>query len=420
MISSFQLYKTVYLSRVKQMARRDIVLLVVILALLPRGASQLTAMLASSPFPSVYIGLGSWLIGFIAGISLFAASSHVAEARFLWSSGRGGSFLTAYSLWKKTPFLLLLAWIIIGQLMWTPSHADMWLWLILMLLGFSYAEVSGYSYRSGRLAFQWLAVMWLAVNLAGVVLPLALAARMLGAAIIIALQFLCAFRAAEYAWPQVMRSTLPAETGAKTRMLSHYPLFRKELYLVTRFKDVVPFLFCIFALELFCFYAAADSPAVIPIGAGLLIWLANEIWTVRGFANEGRGLSLYTVTLDAWRTMLSAKWLFYWTMGASIAAIHYLGWQFGIERSWTNSMMLFLKSSFLASTLASFGLLAGYRFTSSGRITLVGQLWITPSMILLLYLHQLHFVLFILSTAVIQIGFIRLYRTIPDKIPANG
>lgn len=50
------------------MARRDIVLLVVILALLPRGASQLTAMLASSTFPSVYIGLGSWLIGFIAGI----------------------------------------------------------------------------------------------------------------------------------------------------------------------------------------------------------------------------------------------------------------------------------------------------------------------------------------------------------------
>ncbi|MDU5143041.1 MAG: hypothetical protein E6230_12725 [Paenibacillus dendritiformis] len=45
------------------MARRDIVLLVVILALLPRGASQLTAMLASSPLPSVYIGLGSWLIG---------------------------------------------------------------------------------------------------------------------------------------------------------------------------------------------------------------------------------------------------------------------------------------------------------------------------------------------------------------------
>lgn len=140
----------------------------------------------------------------------------------------------------------------------------------------------------------------------------------------------------------------------------------------------------------------------------------------RLFANEGRGLSLYTVTLDAWRTMLSAKWLFYWTMGASIAAIHYLGWQFGLELSWTNSMMLFLKSAFLASTLASFGLLAGYRFTSYGRITLVGQLGITPSMILLLYLHQLHFVLFILSTAVIQIGFIRLYRTIPDKIPANG
>ncbi|WP_374020663.1 hypothetical protein ABU162_14335 [Paenibacillus thiaminolyticus] len=35
-------------------------------------------MLASSPFPSVYIGLGrSWLIGFIAGISLLAASFHV-------------------------------------------------------------------------------------------------------------------------------------------------------------------------------------------------------------------------------------------------------------------------------------------------------------------------------------------------------
>lgn len=244
-----------------------------------------------------------------------------------------------------------------------------------MLLGFSYAEVSGYSYRPGRLAFQWLAVMWLAVNLAGGVLPLALAARMLGAAIIIALQFLSAFRAAEYAWPQVMRSTLPAETGAKTRMLSHYLLFRKELYLVTRFKDVVPFLFCIFALELFCFYTAADSPAVIPIGAGLLIWLANEIWTVRGFANEGRGLSLYTVTLDVWRTMLSAKWLCYWALGTSIAASHYLGWQFGIERSWTNSILLFLKSTCLASTLASFGLLAGYRFTSSGRITLVGQLW---------------------------------------------
>lgn len=420
MISSFQLYKTVYLSRVKQMARRDIVLLLVILALLPRGASQLTAMLASSQFPSIYIRLGSWLIGFIAGISLFAASFHVEEARFLWSSGRGSSFLTAYTLWKKAPCLLLLAWIIIGQLMWTPSHADMWLWLMLMLLGFSYAEVSGYSYRSGRLPFQCLCVVWLAVNLAGVMLPLALAAQMIAAAIIIALQFIGAFRAAEYAWPQVMGSTLPGETGVKTRMLSHYPLFRKELYFVTRFKDAVPFLFCVFALELFCFYAAADSPMVISIGAGLIIWLANEIWTVRGFANEGRGMSLYTVTLEAWRTMLSVKWLCYWALGTSIAAVHYLGWQVGMERPWADSALLFLKSAFLASTLASFGLLAGYRFTASGRITLVGQLLITPGMVLLLYLHHLHFVLFILFTAIIQIGFIRLYRTIPDKIPANG
>lgn len=418
MISSFQLYKTVYLSRVKQMARRDIVLLLLILGLLPRGAYQLTAILASNPIPSVYIGLGCWLIGFITGISLFAASFHVAEARFLWSSGRGCSFLTAYTIWKKSPFALLLAWMIIGQLFWAPPHADMWLWLMMMLLGFSYAEVSGYSYRSGRLPFQCLSVVWLAINLAGVMIPLALAARMLGAAIMIALQFFCAFRAADYAWPQLMRSTLPADTGAKTRMLSPYPLLRKELYFVTRFKDVVPFVFGVFALELFCFYAAADSPMVIPIGAGLLIWLANEIWTVRGFANEGRGLSLYTVTLDAWRTMLSAKWLCYWVLGTSIAAVHYLGWQFGMERPWTDSTVLFLMSAFLASTLASFGLLAGYRFTAFGRITWVGQLLITPGMILLLYLHQLHFALFILFTAVIQIGFIRLYRTIPDKIPA--
>lgn len=292
--------------------------------------------------------------------------------------------------------------------------------LMLMLLGFACAEGSGYCYRSGRLPCQCLSAVWLAVNLVGVMLPLALAARMLGAAILIALQFMCAFRAAAYAWPQVMRSPLPAKTGAKTRMLSHNPLLRKELYFVTRFQDAVPFLFCAFALELFCFYAAADTPIVIPIGAGLLIWLTNEIWTVRGFANEGRGLSLYTVTLAAWRTMLSAKWLLYWTMGTSIAAVHYLGWQVGMERPWIDSTVLFLKSALLAATLASFGLLAGYRFTAYGRIALVGQLLITLGMILLLYLHQSYFTLFMLLTAVIQIGFIRLYRTIPDNIPAIG
>ncbi|GAC42363.1 hypothetical protein [Paenibacillus popilliae] len=92
----------------------------------------------------------------------------------------------------------------------------------------------------------------------------------------------------------------------------------------------------------------------------------------------------------------------------------------GRERPWIDSTVLFLKSTLLAATLASFGLLAGYRFTAYGRIALVGQLLITLGMIVLLYLHQLHFTLFMLFTAVIQIGFIRLYRTIPDNIPAIG
>ncbi|WP_164515154.1 hypothetical protein [Paenibacillus lentus] len=85
----------------------------------------------------------------IVGISLFAASLMMAEMRFLWSLGRGPGFLTSYMLCKKSPIVLAIVWILLGQLFWSPSYS-IELAFLMLFLGLSCAELVVYCFVALR------------------------------------------------------------------------------------------------------------------------------------------------------------------------------------------------------------------------------------------------------------------------------
>lgn len=78
--------------------------------------------------------------------------------------------------------------------------------------------------------------------------------------------------------------------------------------------------------------------------------------------------------------------------------------------------LLLVQGALLASTLVSFNLLAGYRFTKGGRISLFHEMLITTLASILLYVYYTYVVWFILISIVIQVGYFRLYRSIPANI----
>lgn len=430
MSSSFKLYASVYLVRIKQITWRDSVLMLLLLLLLPRGLYQLTTMLAAKGFSATFITACWGLIGMIVGISLFSASLMMAEMRFLWSLGRGPSFLTSYMIWKKSPFVLAIVWMLLGQLFWSPSYSIGQAFLML-LLGLSYAELGVYCFvaltgmarerKARALSLALLILAVLALDLSIMMLPLMPAIRGIVAIVVATLQCTVAFRASHFTWPLMMSAAPPAESRAKQHILSRYPLLRKEIYFLTRFKDMFPLLIILCLLQLFTYYSAVDSPIIIPIGAALLVWLVSDVWVTSSFINEGRGLALYTVTLDAWHRLLRAKWLFYGAISISASIVHTLVWQSRIAWSWTAGSVseLCAQSLLLTSTFVSFSLLAGYHFTTQGRISLPAQLLITLCMFLLIYLQQAHLVLFLFVSTAIQLGFYRLYRRVPSSLPVK-
>ncbi|MCE5170446.1 hypothetical protein LQV63_14110 [Paenibacillus profundus] len=416
-MTSFQLYRQVYVCRLKNVSRRDVLLFSLILFLLPKGADQLTALLYSNYIEFVDMLLGYWLIGFFSGLSLFASSYKVEEVRFLWSLGQKHTFLTTYAFLKKMPFLLLLVWITVGQLLWNPAQIDVWQWLVMMVAGFSYAELVGYSYLLKRIRYLLISTLMLAINLWAVFAQFNPTGRITCLLLLTVIILALTFWVAQQAWPKVLSFHFFVTDHHQTRWLSKHPLLKKELLFIIRFRDVFPFVVCVFALELLNYYIVAETPVFLPISSALLIWFVNDIWTVRSFAYEGRGLSLYTVTFYAWRKMLSAKWFVCWGLGTSIAAINQLVWGLVLEElAWDKWLEQLVQSAFLSATMVSFGLLAGYRFTVRERIPFFSNLIIALGMIFLVYLHQTQFVLFVIATVIIHMRFVRFYRRVPNDI----
>ncbi|CAM4501688.1 MAG: hypothetical protein E7L01_26500 [Paenibacillus macerans] len=430
MSSSFKLYASVYLIRIKYISWRDIVLTLFLLLLLLRGTYQFTTALAEKGFSSTFI-TGCWgLIGMTVGIGLFAGNLMMAEMRFLWSLGRGARFLTSYMIWKKSPFVLVLVWMLLGQLLWSPSYSFGQAFLML-LLGLSFAELGVYCFvalsgmarerTAGSLSLALLLLTVLALNISLMMLPMIPAVRLIVAIAVTLLQYIAAFQASRFSWPRMISAAPPAESGAKRHILSRYPLLRKEVYFLTRFKDMFPFLIAVCLLQLFTYYSAVDTPIVVPVGAALMVWLVSDVWVIRSFVAEGRGIALYTVTLGAWNRGLWAKWLFYGTVGISMFIVHTLIWGFRLDWTWTawSFFELLAQCLLLTSTFVSFSLLAGYHLTTQGRISLPAQLLITICMFLLIYLHQAHQILFIIVSITIQFGFYRLLRQVPESLPGK-
>lgn len=428
MDSSFKLYASVYLTRIKHISWRDIVLTLSLLLLLTRGTYQFTTMLAEKGFSSTFI-TGCWgLIGMTVGIGLFAGNLMMAEMRFLWSLGRGARFLTSYMIWKKSPFVLVLVWMLLGQLLWSPSYS-IGQALLMLSLGLSYAEFGVYCFvalsgmarerKAESLSLALLLLTVLVLNISLMMMPIMPAVRPIVAIVVTLLQYIAAFQASRFSWPQMISAAPPGESGAKWHILSRYPLFRKEVYFLTRFKDMFPFLIAVCLLQLLTYYSAVDTPIIVPIGAALMVWLVSDVWVTRSFVAEGRGIALYTVTLGAWHRGLWAKWLFYETVGISMFIVHTLIWGFRLDWTWTvwSFLELLAQCLLLTSTFVSFSLLVGYHFTTQGRISLPAQLLITLCMFLLIYLHQAHLVLFLFVSIAIQLGFYRLYRRVPCNLP---
>lgn len=416
MTSSFQVYNTVYLAQVKHFIRHNKGWLLLILGFFPYQINKLTVTFMNLGLSSTTIAACWGIIGIFMGIGLFIANLQLTEIRFLWSLGKRTSFLTKFMLCKQSPFILLFAWMLLGQLL-CNNQAVQYVWksLFMWVLGFSYAELSIYFCLAiaGKVVqqpFRFLAqglLCLLLLFMNGIVVTMSVTPMtwMMSVTILSMGQFIGAFWVARYAWPQLLCTVSLTPIRGRTRSggLARYPLLRKELFFSTRFQCILYFLCSALLVELFTFYTVAVSPEVISSVTVILVWLVGAIWMTRGFANEGKGLTLYAVTRGAWRKMLAAKWFFYWALTTGIIAIHTVVWRSGSSPLWM----------VLLSTLVSLHLLLGYRFTKGGRISFVHELLITTLASILLYVYYTYVIWFILISIVIQGCYFRLYRSIP-------
>lgn len=304
--SSFQVYNAIYLARVKQSVRHNMIWLLLILWLFPYHINGLTVTLTNLGLSSVTIATGWGIFTIFMGIVFFTANLQLTEIRFLWSLGRRTTFLTGFILCKKFPFILLLAWMLIGQLLWNYQAVPyVWQSLFTLLLGLSYAELSIYSYLAVagmaiRPPFRFLTqvllcLMLLFMNWMVMTMSVEPVTWMISVTVLSIGQFMGTLWAARYAWPHIIcaASLTPIRTRTRSGFLSRYPLLRKELFFLTRFQYIFFFLSSVLPVELFTFYAIAASPEVIPVVTVILVWLIGAIWMMRGFANEGKGLTLY-------------------------------------------------------------------------------------------------------------------------------
>lgn len=171
--------------------------------------------------------------------------------------------------------------------------------------------------------------------------------------------------------------------------------------------------------ELIAFYTIDDIPQFGHFIAILFLFFIGQSFICPAFAMESKGLKLYIVTVKAWRTLLAVKWFFYWLLSMVIIFIHLIVWNFKVALPPLEWMLLLTKGALFAATLVSLCLLLGYIFTICSQVRFIGSVVIACLLAALLYVYVAHFAWFIFTAIVVQIGYVRLYRSIPTTVEAK-
>ncbi|WP_025692486.1 hypothetical protein, partial [Paenibacillus zanthoxyli] len=284
-----------------------------------------------------------------------------------------------------------------------------------------YAELLGYAFLSRRSRSQIAGLIMLVVNAAFVLLPQDPITRVSCWIVLSIFMLWLVYRIAPASWSRVLRTQSSNSNLRGGRWLSHHPLLKKELQFLISLARLFPFVVCLVSIELFGYFFMDDSPGtILPISTALLIWITNDIWTLSSIGLEEKGITLYKITVYAWRKMLRTKWLLLWGLSSGIAVIHQMVWELILKHPFKDMIFPLLWNILLAAAMVSFCLWTGYKFAAperSGyyRITFLGSWVIAFIMILLVCLRQMNMVLFTLAAVIIQVRFFFFYRQIPKE-----
>lgn len=117
-MTSIKLCEILYVKQLGKLTKMDAALFIFLLFLIPNGLANATLRLNSLDFKPMMWAIIYGIIGFLIHMGINISTSKIEEIRFLWSIGKRNLFLTHYTMVKKIPFLILLLWIVVGQVLW--------------------------------------------------------------------------------------------------------------------------------------------------------------------------------------------------------------------------------------------------------------------------------------------------------------
>lgn len=143
-MTSIKLCEILYLKQLRKLTKMDAALFIFLLILIPNGLANATLRLNSWGFKAMMWAILYGIIGFLIHMGISISTSKIEEIRFLWSIGKESLFLTQYTMIKKVPFLILLLWIVVGQILWEVPHNYIFNMVSGLILGVLFAEIVGY------------------------------------------------------------------------------------------------------------------------------------------------------------------------------------------------------------------------------------------------------------------------------------
>lgn len=415
-MTSIKLCEILYLKQLEKLTKMDAALFIFLLILIPNGLANVTLRLNSMGFKPMTWAIIYGIIGFLIHIGISISTTKIEEIRFLWSIGKGNLFLTQYTMVKKFPFLILLLWIVVGQILWGVHNIHIYNMVSGLILGVFFAEIFGYitlfrkfyGYAISFFSITECNLFYIANVSVGTYFDLAFVMHKHGiySSLFCTTLLVCFFT--------VSRSK---KILSRRGWLSQSPLLKKELLFIIRRGNLFSFFILAMGIEVLNYYIIRESSLILPISSAVLAWITVDIWAVKSLIIEEKGLLIYKTTLFAWKKMLRTKWLILCVVTIGIIFMHQWFWGIYLHISPMSLLIQIIWNIFLSITLISFGMPLGYKFISidylgNYRIKFFGNWVIAMSMLLLLYLHQFHKVLFAAISIMIYIRFIFFYRKV--------
>ncbi len=416
-MTSIKLCEILYLKQLRKLTKMDAALFIFLLILIPNGLANATLRLNSWGFKAMMWAILYGIIGFLIHMGISISTSKIEEIRFLWSIGKESLFLTQYTMIKKIPFLILLLWIVVGQILWEVPHNYIFNMVSGLILGVLFAEIVGYITLFRKFYGYAISFFFLSLNVVYFILPMSLSVRILTWILLCISMGYIALYFAQRSWSVFLQYHGPKKNLSRRGWLSQCPLLKKELLFIIRRVNLFSFFILALGIEVLNSYIIRESPFILPISSAVLSWFAVDTWAVKSLVIEGKGILIYKATLFAWKKMLRTKWLILCIVTIGIISMHQWFWGIYLHISPMSLLFQSIWNIFLPITLISFGMPLGYKFLSIDylgcyRIKFFGSWVIAMSMLLLLYLHQFHKVLFAAISIVIYIRFIFFYRKV--------